>query len=312
MLFVFVGGTPILIGYSKGYRLDDALSLTSTGGIYINSDVSNASVYLDNTFVDRSGAFLKNTLIQDLAPNKSYVVRMQKAGYRSWVKRLPVLPNLVTEARVLMLPEEFDWTPIRATSTVAVNSSLVSATTTQSVANPEYVDMLDYFENDKDQFAVGVATTTYEFVHGQRVATTTTTFEIQFPTWLEGVASSTHLADKTMVRERDGIVAWLEDGNLHTIWARVNDAPPYYLCTSACTDKLVIDWQEPILRYEFYPNRSDVVVLSTQRGIYAVELDNRSQRNIQPIMEGSGYDFRIFSDGTIGLFDGSVFQEASL
>ena len=74
---------------------------------------------------------------------------------------------------------------------------------------------------------------------------------------------------------------------------------------------LLIDWSEPINRYEFFPNRNDVVILGTSRGIYAVELDQRSQRNIQIIVEAPNLDFRLQIDGTLVVYDGSEYRKTS-
>jgi hypothetical protein len=308
LVAVFVVGTPVLIGYSKGYRLDDALSLIATGGIYLHSEVPNASVYLDDTFLENNGAFLRNTYIQDLTPGHSYAVRVEKTDYQSWVKRLPVFANLVTEAHVMMLPTTFSWQIVTATTTIATPPG--STATSTDVADPHYAELTKLFADDKDQFAVDIATSTFIKVKGKEVATTTTVREIQFPDWLSMFASSTGLASTTMVREREGIVTWLKDGNLHAAWARPNDPPPYYFCAKVCKTELTIDWAEPITRYEFYPNRNDAVIVGTDRGIYAVELDDRSQRNIQPFMEAPGLSFRLDGDKIV-IFDGKEFREAN-
>jgi hypothetical protein len=308
MMVIFILGTPVLIGYSKGYRLNDALVLVQTGGVYLNSDISRATVYIDGDFVENNGAFLKNTLIQDLSPTRVYEIWVTKEGLQSWTKKLPVRAKFVTESYVLMLPEEFVWQTVEATTTLALPETGVKSTTTKVVDNPEYIDLETFFLSDKDQYAVEVATTTYTFVRGKRVATTTTVTEFQFPEWLMDIASSSVLSEKTMVREREGILAWIEGGNVVAIWARTEDPIPYYFCIETCKDSLVIDWSEDITRFEFYPNRNDVVVVGTERGIYAVELDSRSQRNIQPILEAPGLDFRFENDGTLTLFDGKVFK----
>jgi hypothetical protein len=311
MMVVFIIGTPILIGYSKGYRLDDALSLIETGGIYIHSDLSDTSVYLGGEFVEHNGAFLRNTFIQDLAPGKRYTLWVEKPGYQSWTKTLRVKANLVTEARVLMLPKEFEWRTISATTSVSVGGITNRGTSTKIVENPEYSKHTEWFLENSDQFAKEVASTTYTTLKGKKVATTTTLVEFDFPNWLEEFASSTGLAKKTMVREREGMVAWLEDGDLSATWARENDPVPFYFCDKLCYSRLTIDWAEPILRYEFYPNRDDVVILGSERGIYAVELDNRSQRNIQTILEEPNLDFRLDRNGTLVVFDGKEYHETS-
>jgi hypothetical protein len=310
MIVLFIIGTPLLIGYSMGYRLNDALSLIQTGGIYIHSDISDASVYLDGNFVENNGTFLRNTFMQDLTPGRKYTIWVEKTGYQSWTKTLQVKANLVIEARVLMLPKTFEWRTIAATTTVA-SGVVQRGTTTRTVVNPEYTARSERFLTTKDQFAVEVATTTYMTVRGRRVATTTSIIEYQFPNWLVEFASTTDLAEKSMVREREGVVLWLENGNLLASWARVNDTVPYFFCDTLCYTKLTIDWAEPILRYDFYPNRNDVVIIETSRGIYAVELDNRSQRNIQTIMEEPNLDFRLEGDGTLTVFDGKEYRETN-
>lgn len=324
LVCVFIVGTPVLIGYSKGYRLDDALLVIETGGIYLHSDVANAIVYLDGDFIEENGAFLKNTFIQDLRPNKTYEVWVEKDGYQSWTKDLPVYPNLVTEARVMMLPEVFVWRTVASSTTVSVpatttrpppgatEKAATSATSTLAqVPNPEYENLHAYFEADTDQFAVDVATSTFIVVKGKQVATTTIVTEIHLPPSFAEFASTTVLAAQDMVRERDGVVVWLTGGDLYAVWGRTQEAPPFYFCTATCTKMLVLDWAEPITRYEFYPNRNDVVVVRTERGVYAVELDSRSQRNIQPFMEGPDLSFRITNDGTLIVFDGTDFRETT-
>jgi len=113
------------------------------------------------------------------------------------------------------------------------------------------------------------------------------------------------------VRERDGVVAWLNDGNVHATWARRDEQVPYYFCSATCTKQFIIDWEEPIMRYEFYPGRSDVVIVHTFRGVYAVELDGRTQRNIQPFLEDMIVDFRVRDNDTLVVFDGRTYRETS-
>lgn len=309
-LVVFVVGTPLLIGYSQGYRLDDALGLIQTGGIYIHSDMANTDVFLDGDFIERNGPFLRNTFIQDLLPNKRYGVWIERDGYHSWSKELLVSPNLVTEARVMMLPTRYDWATTSSSTTIEVQTATGGIATT-SVKNPAFAELDTFFAESKDQFAEEVATTTAIMVQGKLIATTTSTVEIVFPEWLDEFASTTGFLDEDMVREREGVVAWLDDGDLYASWVRPNDQPPFWFCEEKCAKRLTIDWNEPILRYQFFPNRDDVVVIGSSRGIYAVELDERSQRNIQPIMAREGLTFRLDGDNII-VFDGEQYLETRL
>ncbi len=324
-LVAFVLGTPLLIGYSKGYRLNDAYSLVHTGGLYLHSDIPSTQVYVNGVFVEKNGTFLRNTLIQNLTPSRDYDILVTKDGFQSWIKKLRVTPDLVTEARVLMLPKEFVWETIPKTIPSSTEHILAtSSATTTLVKNPAYTAMATYFASEKDQFAVEIASSTFITVKGKRVATTTTNIVYKFPSWLEAFASSTDLEHKTMVREKDAVVLWLENGNLYAQWVRTDETPPYYFCSISCDkeknvcaptcrERVVIDWQEPITRYDLYPGRSDVVTLVTSKGVFAVELDDRSQPNIQYIVEGAKvdgtpFDFRFKSDGTFVLYDGEEYK----
>ena len=323
LIFLFVVLTPILIGYTKGYRLDDALGLIQTGGIYLHSDISNTQVYIDNEFVENNGAFLRNTLVQNLLPNRYYVVRVERDEYQNWTKVLHVQPNLVTEARILMIPKSFTWHIIKATSTISQDIEDINEGSTSTIAtsredvvtevvNPEFIKRTELFEETRDQFAIDVATSTYEYIRGERFPTTTTVTVVEFPGWLTEAASSSRLFEKDMVKEREGIVTWLENGNIYAIWTRENDLPPYYFCTTRCKEQLAINWEDEIIRYAFFPNRNDVVVVLTKNGIYAVEFDDRSQRNIQTIIKEDDLGFRLQQDGTLTIFDGEVYRETTL
>lgn len=313
MIVLFIIGTPLLIGYSKGYRIGKAFSLIETGGIFLYANTANVNIYLDNEFLKRNGTILRNVLVQDLLPNQTYTIHAEKTGFAPWRKDLVVIPNIVTEARVLMLPlpETFVWTPVAPTTTVAIATAPHATTTKQKVIpTPEHTELVTRFKKDLDQFAVEVATTTFVMLKNKRVATTTTTIEIRFPKWLTQ-ASTSDFIGKEQVREREGIVTWLDNGNLYATWTRKDETQPFFFCGQSCKETLSIDWNEPIERYEFFPNRNDVVIVQTSLGIFAVELDDRSERNIQTIIQGAELKFML--DGnTIIVFDGHTFSKTNL
>lgn len=323
LFFIFLVCTPLLIGYSRGYRIDDALGIIQTGGIYIHSEVANTFVYLDDDFVENNGALFRSTLIESLLPNRYYTIRVEHPDFQSWIKVLRVKPKFVTEARVIMLPKKFEWITIPATTTLSIMNEDILDTgaiskeatstknVTKDVSNPEFLELQEYFLEDRDQFAVEVATSTYEYIRGVRHPTTTTVTEIRLPSWFSDNASTTLLTEKQMVREREGVITWLDDGKVFAVWGKKESTIPYYFCVELCKEQLVIHWDEPIIRYEFYPNRSDVLIVLNKRGIYAVELDNRSQRNIQTILEEPNLDFRLESNGTIIVFDGMSFRKTN-
>ena len=205
--------------------------------------------------------------------------------------------------------------PEGATTTVEGDSVEVphgSATTTD-VANPEYATLDMFFSAYRDQFAFEVATTTLMIENGQVYATTTVVTELRLPPWLERLASSTGFLGAEQIRERNGIVTWLEDGVVHAMWGSVNNLPPHFFCDIECHERISLDWQEPIRHYEFYPNRNDVLVVLTEKGLFAVELDDRGGRTIIPLYENfedpMGASFRVRNGTAIVVRDAGYFFE---
>ena len=60
------------------------------------------------------------------------------------------------------------------------------------------------------------------------------------------------------------------------------------------------------------PGRNDVWIVLVQDGIYAVEVDSRSKRNIQPIYLGKDLDFRLDGSGNLIVKDKGSFIELDL
>lgn len=322
---LFIVGAPILGLYSSGYRLDDALTLVSTGGVYIQSDLSNVRVFVDGTFIREGGILLRNTFVRNLRPNRTHTVRVERDDYTTWTKELYVRSNYVTEGRVFMLPLKRVWRSIAATSTLELapspatssrSDTVVNATTSTRVANPEYTTLTELFATDRDQFEFEVATTTLAVIGGQLRATTTVTTEVRLPEWLQLLASTTGFSDADQIRERNGIVGWLDEGVVTVVWGSPSNLPPHYFCVIQCEERITIDWDEDILRYEFYPNRNDALLVLTEKGLFAVELDNRGGRTIIPLYEDfedpQNATFRVRDGSAVIVSDGALYYELLL
>ncbi len=338
---VFIVGVPLLIGYGTGYRFDTWSTLAKTGGIFIHSDVGNTHVYLDGVLVERSGALLKNTLIQNLASYEQYEVLVLRDGYHDWRKVLPVSAHVVTEAHTLMLPKDIPWERLEqvatgssrnATNSIEITTERamaeeVGTTTTQEdvvlLDVATYTDLTERFaERERGEFSEVVGATATNTPDG--AAGTTTLYGYVFPEDVrDALAAHGTTTAQSMFRERSGMVFWLEAGNVHALWVNPEETRPFYLCTPrmtedehggvvggvVCEDVLVLDWEDDILRYNTYPGRDDVLVVQVLSGLYAVELDNRSERNIQPIYEGAIADFRVIEeDIVVRTLDGVFFR----
>ena len=66
-------------------------------------------------------------------------------------------------------------------------------------------------------------------------------------------------------------------------WLRGKNSRPYYMNENKI---LVLNSQFSIRNAEFYPGRNDVIIVAVQNGIFAVEIDERGGKNMQPIYKG--------------------------
>lgn len=306
LIFIFVVFLPGLLLYSAGYRLDDARNIISTGGIFIHSDLANTEVFIDGEIVDTNGIILRNTLVKELRPGKTYSITVEKEGYHAWHKELLVLPNLVTEATLMMLPREIEY---RIISKEVENTS--TTTLISSIENPEYTSVQRLFTERIPQFLSEVATTTTDTL-GNTVTGTTTA--IVFPKDVLN-ASINDLETKENVREKQDMLAWLENGKIYTTWVGKKENTPFIFCKEECNGMIVVTVNGLIENYDFFPGRNDVFVIQTADGVYAIEADTRSVPNIQSLYtyKNDGVrDFVVENNNTLFVQDGDIFFEVLL
>ncbi|MEW5907602.1 MAG: hypothetical protein AB1643_00240 [Patescibacteria group bacterium] len=80
-------------------------------------------------------------------------------------------------------------------------------------------------------------------------------------------------------------VWWSPNQNkLWVEWLSDLDSLPYYF--KGEQKVLVLDSRFPIRSADFYPGRRDVLIISVQNGVFAIEIDGRGGRIIQPIYKG--------------------------
>jgi len=100
---------------------------------------------------------------------------------------------------------------------------------------------------------------------------------------------------KIFVDDSDNV--WIE-------WLALNSPLPYYFCNNqeCTTPLLIIDSMYNIRNADFYPSRSDVLIVAVQNGIFAIEVDGRGGRLLQPIYKGSNPVFEL-DDKTLYILD---------
>jgi hypothetical protein len=84
-------------------------------------------------------------------------------------------------------------------------------------------------------------------------------------------------------------------------WIGPKNEIPYYYCLDFenCRQKIVLEWIDEIQKFDFLPNRNDVFLVLVNSGLYAVEVDDRSERNIQTVYTDKIDDFIIGPNGKV-------------
>ena len=352
LLVVFLVSLPFLYMYATGYRIDikEPTSLVSTGGMYIAVPRTGAEIYIDGELVRETRTFRKAFYAQSLDAG-THRVHVQKDGYHTWVKELPISKRLVTEAEAFNLPLVpqvrviSEWQS--ATGTAIVRTPLLYASTTNEVLatttiattsftkNDEYVSLVAYFATSTND----VETEERRLRNLFTQATTTTEDEKATTTIVSGGVRLSHAGEE-----------------LYATWVGSFEEMPYYYCaegfppysttsTSTLADEL--DVQEPdttpfvenslvihpvqtvpedttceptiridrkgqsIHDFDFYPGTTDFVILVLEDGVYVVEVDDRSWQNVQPLIMGDNLRMNI-ENGNIYVYDGFLMYQVLL
>ncbi len=89
----------------------------------------------------------------------------------------------------------------------------------------------------------------------------------------------------------------------------LSDAPlPFYLDKSK---KVIFESHSPIRDISFLPGRDDVVVLASDIGVFALEIDGRGTQNFQPIYKGKEPNF-VRVDNTLYVLDSGALAKLTL
>lgn len=93
-------------------------------------------------------------------------------------------------------------------------------------------------------------------------------------------------------------------------WLDKETPKPYYLEESK---QLVLDSPQEIRSMDFYPRRSDVIIVARENGIFAIEIDERGGRNIQTIYKGKNPIFTTYGTGAeIYVLDEDILMKIKL
>lgn len=282
LILVFILFVPLLIFYAIGYRLDDALSLIKTGGVFIHTERSGSVIYINDEQAKNSSLLNKSVLVQDLRPDE-YEVRVERDGYTSWKKTLSVYPEFVTEARVLMIKNDIKSEPI------IYLDKLLQASSTYSTTTRDYAKIVDFFGLREEVVATSskkdLLVSKVNQVTKKDVATSSKIDEEisahkydQYSEIFE--IKKADLIDVEFFEQRNHVY-WIEEGDFSVAWIGRSEDKPFYFCDQdKCEDKIVVDFEEDITNFALLPGRDDAMFFLEGDKLLVTELDERSGRTI--------------------------------
>lgn len=328
LLVAFLVSLPAFIFYATGYRYDlssPAVLFTATGSFYISAETDGSQIFIDDQEIKNARTFRNASYIQGLEPGV-HQVHVQAPGFHTWVKKLEVLPHIVTEAEafnVPVVPQVRLITPYQTEEGASVVFTKLSSSTVLSIASSTTPYQLasstatsSYRVNQEYDLLVALfakqASTTLEIarqadqIEEDRFSFATTTTQTNEP-----------LATTTIERESLRLFKRGDDVFV-SLQTTDKDDIPFYFCreelvatTSSelleittmpdtppptreiCRFEIQIDRKgEAVLAFDFHPTDANFVLLKRTSGLYVVEIDDRYWQNSQPLYTtASEFDF---------------------
>lgn len=245
---VFLVVIPVIILYSFGYRVSSDFKLVKTGGIFISNSESGASVLLNGKLKKSAGILDRNMLVQNVKPG-NYTVKVEKEGFRQWIKYVKVQEQLVEVCFPLLIPSELEsveipkYLPIEETG-----PKKKGAKRPKPELNDEYTDVLDLVKKAKNPS------------------------KSIFPTWNSKEIAALKLG--SMRKLKGKVFISNEKNKVYVKWIGKKDQLPFFINTMS--KKLVYSPEKTITAIDFYPNRDDSFIVRFDDGsLYAVEIDTR-------------------------------------
>lgn len=280
ILFLIIG--PLVVLYANG-DIFNGFGFLKTGGIFVRSSPIGSTVYINSKLDSSTSFFQRDVLIKNLKPG-TYNINVKKDGYNSWFKKVTVKTNVVADADVFILPEKVELTEIPQKITVENSSISSTSTSTKSLVNPEYSDLLKIF-------------TTKGFVSSNGVSTSS----------IKNLGTK----DFPIMNGKEGI--WRDVGKVYVGWFGKENSEPEYLCNGMdCKDSmLVFDLVKKPTNLGFLPGYEGVIIVAFENQVFAVQLEENPDKAVQLIYKGNKPDFRI-ENGIVYIKDGSYIAEVSL
>ncbi len=319
---IFASILPFLILYALGFRFSNS-SLIKTGGLYIHRPTTEVVILLDEKPLDsKLTSFLQRYyFVQSLKP-REYTIRTELVDYHSWEKTILIESQKTTEVSPFLVAINPEKTLVpkylttetdidQAVDELSSASNLLnnSGVEESKVKNPLYEKVVALFEESEKDWAkeykdYRISFAKYEDLleetHEQNTATTTG----------EAIVTTEDILaigePRLHIKKQQKIEVW-QTNNGKTILSALekNSSNTAFYCDDAPTCQIPKEITEisAYSHFDFFPERSDVLIITKEDGLFVVELDGRGKRNIFPLFQGQNISFVIDDKDTLYVYD---------
>lgn len=282
-IILFLVLAPTIIFYANGNIFENGWNILATGGIFVRSMESGSQLFINSKLKDSTTFFTRDYFIKNLKPG-SYSILVKKAGYNDWANNLEVFANRVTETSVFMLPTEVN--------VIEITNLLMTGKV--SKPNSDYANIISLFDSVE---------TSIRYIS---ILSTSTGKMIQYaPGTKENPLVNRH------------VNLWSDNNSVYLGWKGNEDSSPKFFCKEHkesidCQSQLkVYSFSSKISNLDFFPGESEVIIVSVDSNIYAVEAEDNANKKLQILYSGKLPDFRIDS-GNIYIKDGNFLGQVEI
>lgn len=326
MFFFSIAGfliiTPPVLLYTTGYRLADGWSLVKTGGIYVFSPFSGSEIFINNDLKKQTNLLQSGIFVQNLKSGV-YSALVVKENYWPWQKNLKIEPQLVTEARAFLIPLSPEGKTLLRGHFVSVFASPFDELLILEEQKDKTRKIVFYLP-DSEEFLTNGSISTNQILSSSKeinevyfeenqialLSLSNNSFiKTEFDFKNKMIRASSALTPKDFPAETEisrrfvkfdkqkKIKIWLEkDDEIWVEWLEKNSPLPFYL---SAEKEMIIKTKTPVKNIDFFPSRKDVLIFAAENGVFALEIDGRGGRNMQPIYKGRNPTFSVGSSKKI-------------
>ncbi len=282
---------PVIL-YSLGYGIGSDFKLHKTGGVFIKASESGAVVAVDKK--NKNTSLLANSaLIKNLLPG-AHQATVEKDGFWKWTKTLMILPEMVAEKNVLLVPKSAEIKILGTTTPALEIKKPIFSGVKKFWAIPKTNDFLilgddGKFYKNKDVFDV-------------------------ISQWGTSTLNILKSKKNSFFDENFSRIIYWDEENIDSYWISDLDKMPEWERNSEPNPErgLHILSASPIRDVKFYPGWPDYLLVASGDSIYVVEMERTGGQNIFPIYKGKMPKIISAESGRLILLDNKNYIEATL